>query len=90
MSEEVKLVKVRANLEPGKFGYSNNQRYRDGDIFFMREYLYAPVSKKTKKPLLNADGSQRFCSWVELVDGYALNEESGKVEPKVKKLAKKE
>lgn len=80
------VVRVRA-VKPVVF--ANLRRYREGEIFEMAADHYYVKNKKTGKPLLDSDGQQRVCQSVELVEGFELNAESGKVEAKVKKTAAK-
>lgn len=79
MAEEVKMIKVRAVVP---VVYTNDQRYREDQVFSMRLDHYEV--RNTEGVLL------RTCKSVEPVEGYELNPESGKVEAKVKKAKAKE
>ena len=69
-------------------GYHNNRRQKEGTVFEMAEDVYHPIDPKTKKPALHPDGSPKICRWVEPVEGFEVDQESGKVVAKTTKKAK--
>jgi len=70
---EAKTIKVKA-IGPG-YGYYNNKRIRVGQIFDMAADVYQPEGKKP-------------CKWVEPVEGFEVDQDSGAVVAKTKKKAK--
>lgn len=71
------MVKVRAL----RSGYYNHRLYKEGAVFEMAEEFYHPeVHKKV---------GRGPCTWVEAIEGFELNENTGKVVAK-KKLKKEE